>query len=242
MDRFFVPGLLFLVVGGLATLLIGVIVLRSPYTHSNLGDLRPEYARTSLALVGQVGETMTLGQKPTKAGNPEPLDPGRAIYLTAGCTICHGLDARGGVTGPSLAGSLAEIVKHMVRDGPGGMPAWPLDKLSDADLGTLATYLQGLEVARPSTEEIATIQRITYNPLVPMDVLLKGKVAIRRSCGACHAQPGTEDILRAFDSDAKAAGLVAEMVQETNLSLEDARAIAYYMLAVLNGADPVKER
>lgn len=46
--------------------------------------------------------------------------------------------------------------------------------------------------------------------------------------------------MRAFSSDVEAALLVADMVPEAKLSLEDAKAIAYYILAVLHSADPVK--
>jgi hypothetical protein len=128
----------------------------------------------------------------------------------------------------------------MVREGPGGMPVYGEAVVSEADLDKLATYLQNLKTVKPSREEIASIQRITYDPSVPTDMLLKGKVALRRSCGGCHTQPTKEEILGAFGNDTLATGLVADMVQETNLSLDDARAIAYYVLAILNRADPVK--
>jgi mono/diheme cytochrome c family protein len=232
-----------LVVVALASMLIGVIVLRSPYTHANLWEtVPPGYTRTSLTLVGQeVGDVELTGDhERVQEVSGFAVEQGRAVYLTRSCAICHGLDARGGPVGPSLAGSSLETVKRMVREGRGGMPTYTDAHLGDADLAALAAYLRGLEVARPDSEKIAALQRLTYDPSVPIDVLLKGKAAIRRSCGACHAQPGREDILRAFRSDAQAAGLVAEMVYETNLSIEDARAIAYYMLAVLNGADPVR--
>jgi len=226
----------------LATVLIGFIVLRSPDTHANLWTtLEPGYARTSPIFVGQevgdIGLLLNGHLKPEVFGF---TDPGRVIYLTRGCSTCHGLDARGGPVGPSLAGSLPETVKRMVREGPGGMPAYSEVYVSDTDLTALATYLRSLEVIRPLSEQIAALQRLTYDPSVPIDVLLKGKAAIRTSCGACHTQPGKDDILRAFSNDTEAALLVADMVYETNLSLEDARAIAYYMLAILNDADPIK--
>ncbi|GEM_PF-994890 len=247
MYKFLVPLGGFAVVASLATVLIGVIVLRSPDTHANLWtQVDPTYTRTEIALLSGAVDTeahpvgVALLLPGIKLEAMQSADPGRQVYLEAGCGTCHGLDALGGPVAPPLAGSFPDIVKRMVREGPGGMPVYASAHLTDADLANLATYLRGLEVARPDSEKIAALQRLIYDPSVPLNVLLKGKAAIRRSCGACHAQPGQEDIQRAFSSDAEAAGLVADMVYETNLSLEDATAIAHYMLAVLNGADPMK--
>ncbi|MBI2165196.1 MAG: cytochrome c [Chloroflexi bacterium] len=249
MDRFIVPRLGFLLVVGLATLLIWQIVLRSPDTHAHLWEtIKPDYAQTTVALVGgertpmvpEGGVAFALSR--VDLGQVKPMDPGRAIYLVAGCATCHGVDARGGSVAPPLAGSSPDIVKHMVREGPGGMPVYSQAHLGDADLEVMAAYLHGLEVARPDSEKIAALQRLTYDPSVPVSVLLKGKAAIRRSCGACHTQPTKEEMLSAFATDSLATGLVAQMVQNANVSLEDGRVIAYYILAILNGADPVEER
>lgn len=242
LHRLVVPLTGSLIVITLATVLIGVIVLRSPYTHGNLWERIPlNYSRTPLTIVGQeVGDVeLSLDGERFLEGNGLATDQGRAIYLSRSCATCHGLDARGGPVGPSLAGSSLETVKRMVREGRGGMPAYIEEHLDEAALAALAVYLRGLEVARPDPQKIAALQRLIYDPSVPRDVLLKGKAAIRRSCGACHAQPGREDILQAFNSDAEAARLVADMVYETNLSIEDAETIARYMLAIRNSADPV---
>ncbi len=247
MDRFFVPRLGFVAVLALATLLIG-IALRGPDTNGNLWrEVPPSYTRTSVILLsGEVTQEapparIALSLPAVTSGDARPMNPDRRAYVQAGCATCHGLNAEGGPVAPPLAGAVPDVVKRMVREGRGGMPVYTEKNLSDADVNRLTTYLQGLEVVRPESEQIAVLQRLTHDPAVSTDVLLRGKAAIRRSCGACHAQPGREDILKAFDSDAKAAGLVAEMVQETNLSLEDAKAIAHYMLAIRNGVDPVKQ-
>ena len=92
--------------------------------------------------------------------------------------------------GPSLAGIAPDVVERMVREGRGGMPLYSDRHLSAADLVDLATYLQGLEAGRPPPEEIAALQRLTYDPSTPLDALLRGKAAIRRSCGGCHNQHG----------------------------------------------------
>ncbi len=243
MSRFLVPAAGFVVVIGIATFLIGKIVLNSPDTHAHLWEtLHPGYDRTAPITVGQdVGDVeLTLKRGRSEIGNPLSLTPGQEIYLASGCSMCHGLDARGGPVGPSLAGSTLKIVGHMVRDGPGGMPAYTEAHLSDTDLAKVADYLQNLTVVRPDSAEIAAIQRLTWDLSISPSVLLQGKAAVRRSCGACHTQPTDEEIRRAFGGDFDATSLVADMAgRQTNLSLEDARAIAYYMMAVLHGVDVV---
>lgn len=245
MGRYLVPIGGAAMVAGLAGVLIWKIVLLSPDTHAHLWETwHPGYTRTSPIFVAPepVGDVeLALGTGRIEGENPGPLEPGRAIYLTLGCSTCHGLDARGGPVGPSLAGTRPQILEHMVRDGPNGMPAYTKDHITDADLATLAAYLQRLEVARPDFAEIAALQRLAYDPATPLDVLLNGKAALRRSCGACHTQPSKEEILSAFGSDSLATGLVAQMVEQANVSLEDGKAIAHYMMAILHGADPVKE-
>jgi len=144
--------------------------------------------------------------------------------------------------GPSLAGSSLETTKRMVREGPGGMPAYAEAQLTEADLDALAAYLREFTIAKPSIEEIAILAKLPWDPTVSPDMVLKGKAALRRSCGGCHTQPTKEEILHAFGNDSLATGLVAQMVQNANVSLEDGKAIAYYMMAILHGADPVKER
>ncbi|MBI2855525.1 MAG: cytochrome c [Chloroflexi bacterium] len=246
MSRFLVPAAGFVVVIGIATFLIGKIVLNSPDTHAHLWEtLRPEYDRTAPITVGQeVGDVeLALTRGRSEIGNPMSVTPGQEIYLASGCSLCHGLDALGGPVGPSLAGTTLSTLEKMVRDGPGGMPAYGEAHVSDSDLAKLADHFRNLPVVEPNSAEIAAIQRLTWDPAISPSVLLQGKAAVRRSCGACHTQPTAEEIRGAFGSDFDATSLVADMAtRQTNLSLEDARAIAYYMMAVLHGVDLVKER
>lgn len=248
MDRYLVPRLGALLVAGMATVLVGVIVLRSPDTHANLWpELRSSYDRTAVAVLGEErawygpsAGPIYLVRPSISLGRAAGIDPGRRAYLQAGCATCHGLEAQGGPVGASLAGALPETVRRIVREGPGGMPTYEETRLSETALDELASYLQGLGGVEPSAQDLAGLRRLAYEPSVPLEVLLRGKVALRQSCGACHPAPSREEILSAFATDDEVAQLVAQMVQETNLQLEEARLITYYMLAVRHGADPVK--
>ncbi len=251
MGKFTVPRLGSLVVVGLALTLIWGIVLRSPDTHSNLWtEVKPGYARTDVAMLS--GEASWVSSQPrvafalpnltTGTGGFRPIDPGRGIYIGQDCSQCHGLNAEGGPVGRSLAGIAPGTVEHMVRTGLGGMPSYSKDKLSDTDLGKLATYLQGLKGApKANMSELASIANLTYDPSVPGDVLLKGKDIVRQSCGACHTQPTKQQVVSDFTKDSQLASLLVVMAHNANLNIEDAQAVAYYLLALRNDDDPVKE-
>jgi len=248
-DRFFIPRLGLLIVAGLATLLIGVVVLRNPDTHGNLwNQIKPGYTRTAVAtldgeIVPEISLSRVLLQVPLaqvelSGGNgASPLDPGRGVFLGLECATCHGIDARGGPVGPSLAGADPHILKNVVRNGPGGMPAYPETTLRDEDLEELAAYVSGLETNRPGTQEFdSAIRQLSYDPSVPRGVLLKGKTAMRKYCGACHTPPSESEIRGGFDM----GGLLTEMTREPTLSLEEAKALGLYMLAIRNDVQLLK--
>ena len=95
----------------------------------------------------------TPGAAPTPVPTAEPpsatpvevslADEGYAQFVEAGCTVCHGDNAEGGV-GPALAGHTREQVFAQVRNPRGAMPAFTDETVSDADLEKIAAYIVGL--------------------------------------------------------------------------------------------------
>jgi mono/diheme cytochrome c family protein len=132
---------------GTAVLLIAVtlltIVVRSPYTHSNLNagfDLG--YTRTEQMVVGP--------PVPFGAGElavPRASDPvvlGKQLFVVDGCAACHGMDGRGGIIAPSILGTTAEKLRVKTQVGPQGMPAYAPGALMDEDLAAIAAYLDAM--------------------------------------------------------------------------------------------------
>lgn len=177
MTRFLVPRLGIMAVLGLGTLLIGVIVLRSPDTHSNLwNEHREGYARTPVGVVGEEGRTaihpggegaqgrVYLTLLPWRRMMMERGDegmgikePGQRLYLAAGCAKCHGQQGEGGVVGPPLAGLDPALIKAMARMGPAGMPAFTLEMLSDDQVKEIGAYLGSLKPgAGPGEKAVPT--------------------------------------------------------------------------------------
>lgn len=145
MSRFFVPAVFVAVISGLAFGLIVGVVARSPETHSNV---RPEgFDRTPISYVGEEIPFAGIGLADRGlATDADPSTRGRILYLGHGCATCHGLASKGGVVGPAL--DLEELFlddfRPLVRSGPGGMPAFTEEILSQDDLDSIYAFLKAM--------------------------------------------------------------------------------------------------
>jgi mono/diheme cytochrome c family protein len=75
---------------------------------------------------------------------PEPVSPGELLFVSKGCSTCHGTQGEGTDIAPPLGGHTGEQVKRQVRSPVGLMPAFPPDKISDQELEQVAQYLTTL--------------------------------------------------------------------------------------------------
>jgi hypothetical protein len=143
MSRFFVPAVFVAVISGLAFGLIVGIVARSPETHSNV---RPEgFDRTPITYVGEESPFAGIGlADPSLITDLDQAARGRLLFLGYGCAMCHGIGSQGGVVGPGL--DLEELWLEdflpVVRSGPGGMPAFTEEVISDEDLKAIYAFLK----------------------------------------------------------------------------------------------------
>jgi len=152
MSRFFVPGVIVALMSGLAFGLIVGVVARSPETHANV---RPEgFDRTPIGYVGEEIPFAGIGlADPRSATSTDPVGRGRLLFLGYGCATCHGLASQGGVVGPDL--DLEELFlddfRPLLRSGPGGMPAFTEEILSDDDLDTIYAFLKAIRQGAASS-------------------------------------------------------------------------------------------
>ncbi|HEY6487318.1 MAG TPA: c-type cytochrome [Candidatus Cybelea sp.] len=88
---------------------------------------------------------------PQTAAQPLPVPKpgnavaGRALFIE-NCAACHGATADGASVGygnvaPSLAGASAMQVAEAIRTGPGVMPRFGDDVLTDRNIGDIASYI-----------------------------------------------------------------------------------------------------
>jgi mono/diheme cytochrome c family protein len=141
--RRLLPGFVVIAVGGVAFLLIFVVVARSPYTHANLQP--QDYNRTEIAYVGEDQPFEGPGlANPSRAVTGDPVKDGRALFFKYGCSSCHGLEGQGGVVGKEISGDSALKISTTVRNGPKTMPSFDTNVLPDADLQKLIAFLQSV--------------------------------------------------------------------------------------------------
>lgn len=119
------------------------IVVRSPYTHSNLDlNVDPRYTRTEQIVVGA---SMPFGAgRLAMSPASDPVQLGKQLFIADNCASCHGLDGRGGIVGPSILGMKAKKLRTMTNVGPKGMPAYAAGALSDQDMAAIAAYLNSI--------------------------------------------------------------------------------------------------
>jgi ubiquinol-cytochrome c reductase cytochrome c subunit len=139
-----------------------------------------------LLLMGGLYGALTGGGTASAAstdGSPQAIAKGRAIFLE-GCSSCHGLNAQGGSTAPTLIGVGAAAVDFQV--GTGRMPlAGPSQQAkrgrvqySQQEISELAAYVASLAPgpAIPSAEEL---DYLNAN-------LQEGGELFRTNCAQCH--------------------------------------------------------
>lgn len=129
---------------GLAFTLVVVIIYRSPYTHGNLSA--EGYNRTEVIHVGEEQSFAGLGLRDSASVlNGDPEHDGRILFFAFGCASCHGLDASGGPVGKDIRDASANRMTRQVRRGPGNMPAFAEDVLSDSELQALIAFIASLD-------------------------------------------------------------------------------------------------
>ncbi len=125
---------------------MAVVFVRNPLTHANL-DSPAGYRRTDVAFFDAEFDFLGPGlDAPATAGSDgNPAAEGRLLFFGAGCASCHGLDGAGAFVGPDL-GEEADSVERFiseVRKGPGEMPSYRANVLTDSQLERIASFLQG---------------------------------------------------------------------------------------------------
>lgn len=87
----------------------------------------------------------TSTDTPTAVALPTPESEGERLFTANGCGACHGAMAEGSPMAPALAGHTAGQVKRQARAPLGLMPVFPPSKISNAELGQIAEYIESLE-------------------------------------------------------------------------------------------------
>ena len=134
-------------------------------THLNFSPPDQEYNRTILAAVNRP-RGAPEGWEPISTA-PD-ADPALVDYVGFGCASCHGIEGQGTASGPPIAGSSARRVMTLVRQGPGGMPAYTPIHLSDKQLEGIAGFVSGLPEAPQQVVAVVAATATPFPTSTPM--------------------------------------------------------------------------
>jgi cytochrome c553 len=159
----------------------------------------------------------------------QPSWAGAAAGSTAGaeqvkplCAACHGAQGVSSIPAiPSLAGQPKVFVENqlvMIREGLREVPAMTgmLDKLSDADLTSLATWYAGLKLDGPA----GSTAPAPVTPQSSARIAAGATMAKQALCGTCHLPTyvGQSQVPRL-------AGQHEEYLQQTMILMRDGKAV-----------------
>jgi cytochrome c oxidase cbb3-type subunit III len=148
-------------------------------------------AMKSLLLVGMLAWGIAPAQTPyvKPSTDPAAVERGRALFVTNGCSFCHGAEARGGNGGPNLLRT-----QTVLRDRKGELIATPIQKgvtgtamiafaLKDAEVADIAEFLHSFDAFG--------YDNIRMKPAVfTMGNAQAGRKYFARRCSGCHQADG----------------------------------------------------
>lgn len=177
------------------------------------------------------------------------IDEGRALYLE-GCSSCHGLEAQGSETGPSLIGVGAAGVSFQVGTGrmplaaPGAQAPQKAVQYTDEQIAAMSAYIASLAPG----PAIPTAEQLDF---AEADLGVGGEL-FRANCSQCHQAAGgggalTEgkyapSLMEATPQEIYEAMLTGPqnmpVFADTTLTVEDKQGIIAYINYLQEGSDP----
>ena len=136
-----------------------VLVLRAQRRAFQLWKTEQPWASEGEVVVvngGDLAKELNLIPAPAQAPVQAPVPPfgygspveGESVYRTAGCVLCHGLQADGGI-GPTLAGTRLDFAEFLnaVREPSDVMPPYLPEQITDQEVRDILAFTQSLGAA-----------------------------------------------------------------------------------------------
>ena len=136
-----------------------VLVLRAQRRAFQLWKTEQPWASEGEIVVvngGDLAKELNLIPTPAQAPVPAPVPPfgygnpteGEAAYRTAGCVLCHGLQAGGGI-GPTLVGIHLNFAMFLnaVREPSDVMPPYLTEQITNQEVRDILAYVRSLDAA-----------------------------------------------------------------------------------------------
>ncbi len=182
-------------------------------------------------------------------GSQTQVEEGRQLYLE-GCSSCHGLDAQGTPTGPTLLGVGAAAVDFQVSTGrmplaqPGAQAPQNTPSYDEEQIAALSAYIASLAPG----PAIPTAEQYDY---ADADIALGGEL-FRINCAQCHQAAGeggaltqgkyAPNLMEATAKEIYMAMLTGPqsmpVFSDAQLSTEDKQAIIGYVKELQSAPSP----
>ena len=206
----------------------------------------------ALAVVGG-GYAAIASVQPAEAamsvGSETQVEAGRQLYLE-GCSSCHGLEAQGTQSGPTLIGVGAAAVHFQVSTGrmplaaPGAQAPSVEASYTDDEVAAMAAYIASLAPG----PAIPTAEQLDY---ADADVAYGGEL-FRINCSQCHQAAGqggaltqgkyAPNLMQATPQEIYEAMLTGPqnmpVFSDAQLPTEDKQAIIGYIRALQESPNP----
>lgn len=204
----------------------------------------------ALSAIG-LGYAAIANVQPAQAavGSQTQVEEGRQLYLE-GCSSCHGLDAQGTQSGPTLIGVGAAAVSFQVGTGrmplaaPGAQAPSVDASYTDEQIAAMAAYIASLAPG----PAIPTEEQLDY---ANADVALGGEL-FRINCSQCHQAAGqggaltqgkyAPNLMQSTPQEIYEAMLTGPqsmpVFSDTQLNVEDKQAIIAYIRALQDSPSP----
>lgn len=132
----------------------------APLSYDNDIHRDPKFSQPQIDAIVSYVESFTPNADTTmpQLGLGDPKR-GRELFAE-NCAVCHGAGGSGGSVGsdnvaPSLMHATTFVVAEAIRGGPGVMPRFGSDVLSDRDVGDIARYVNALQTHTDGYQNIA---------------------------------------------------------------------------------------
>jgi|AntAceMinimDraft_6_1070360.scaffolds.fasta_scaffold04268_3 ubiquinol-cytochrome c reductase cytochrome c subunit len=206
-----------------------------------------------IAALGTVGITFSAVSniEPAQAslGTQTQVEEGKKLYLE-GCSSCHGMNAQGATSGPTLIGVGAAAVHFQVSTGrmplaaPGAQATAKDSIYDDNEVAAMAAYIASLAPG----PTIPTAEELDYGSAD----IAAGGVLFRINCAQCHQAAGqggaltagkyAPNLMQATPQEIYEAMVTGPqsmpMFSNDALPIEDKQAVTAYIMALQEAPNP----
>ncbi|MCH9036403.1 MAG: cytochrome c [Chloroflexi bacterium] len=107
---------------------------------------------------------------------PTIQEQGQKLFVSKGCSVCHGQDAQGTAIAPALPGHSAAIVKRQARAPVGVMPPFPPDKITNEELQQIAEFIASLPAEHMHMREVDVGREVALHHWMALLSLEEGEI------------------------------------------------------------------